>query len=156
MSSKGRGNNYFSLYREWFSGLRLKSFLLFASIELSYWYAAETLTLQCSVDAWSVVWRQKVDCKGRLLSSFPPVFSHTKDIAVSELHINECRLVCRFTVRVSDGPGGVSKLCNLLANLGVSIKDIMHERAFIRDVNSVEVSVARNWGNIFHNGICFM
>lgn len=48
--------------------------------------------------------------------------------------------VCRFTVRVSDAPGGVSKLCNLLANLGVSIKDIMHERAFIRDVNSVEVS----------------
>ncbi|KXJ70483.1 hypothetical protein RP20_CCG023396 [Aedes albopictus] len=44
----------------------------------------------------------------------------------------------RFTVRVSDAPGGVSKLCNLLANLGVSIKDIMHERAFIRDVNSVE------------------
>lgn len=134
----------------------IKSFLLFASIELSYWYAAETLTLLCSVDAWSVVWRQKVDCRGRLLSSFPPYFSHTKDIAVSELHINECRLVCRFTVRVSDAPGGVSKLCNLLANLGVSIKDIMHERAFIRDVNSVEVSVARNWGNIFHSGICFM
>nr|XP_029714117.1 uncharacterized protein LOC115258189 [Aedes albopictus] len=54
----------------------------------------------------------------------------------------------RFTVRVSDAPGGVSKLCNLLANLGVSIKDIMHERAFIRDVNSVEVKViceTRDW-----------
>lgn len=45
----------------------------------------------------------------------------------------------RFTVRVNDGPGGVSKLCNLLAELGVSIKDIMHDRAFIRDVHSVEV-----------------
>ncbi|EDS35312.1 threonine dehydratase/deaminase [Culex quinquefasciatus] len=54
----------------------------------------------------------------------------------------------RFTVRVSDGPGGVSKLCNLLAGLGVSIKDIMHDRAFIRDVHSVEVKViceTRDW-----------
>lgn len=46
----------------------------------------------------------------------------------------------RFTVTVSDGPGGVAKLCNLLASLGVSIKDIMHERAFIRDIHHVEVS----------------
>uniref|UniRef100_A0A182SIR6 L-serine deaminase n=1 Tax=Anopheles maculatus TaxID=74869 RepID=A0A182SIR6_9DIPT len=44
----------------------------------------------------------------------------------------------RFTVTVSDGPGGVAKLCNLLASLGVSIKDIMHERAFIRDIHHVE------------------
>lgn len=54
----------------------------------------------------------------------------------------------RFTVTVSDGPGGVSKLCNLLAKLGVSIKDIMHERAFIRDIHSVEVKVVcetRDW-----------
>lgn len=51
-------------------------------------------------------------------------------------------VLCRFTVTVSDGPGGVSKLCNLLAKLGVSIKDIMHERAFIRDIHSVEVSHA--------------
>lgn len=56
----------------------------------------------------------------------------------------------RFTVRVSDGPGGVSKLCNLLAELGVSIKDIMHDRAFIRDVHSVEVKViceTRDWNH---------
>lgn len=54
----------------------------------------------------------------------------------------------RFTVTVSDGPGGVAKLCNLLAKLGVSIKDIMHERAFIRDIHHVEVKViceTRDW-----------
>ncbi|XP_052863075.1 L-threonine ammonia-lyase [Anopheles cruzii] len=54
----------------------------------------------------------------------------------------------RFTVTVSDGPGGVAKLCNLMADLGVSIKDIMHERAFIRDIHHVEVKViceTRDW-----------
>ncbi|XP_058821522.1 L-threonine ammonia-lyase-like [Topomyia yanbarensis] len=56
----------------------------------------------------------------------------------------------RFTVTVSDGPGGLSKLCNELAQLGVSIKDIMHERAFIRDVHSVQVKViceTRDWNH---------
>ncbi|XP_055547675.1 L-threonine ammonia-lyase isoform X2 [Wyeomyia smithii] len=54
----------------------------------------------------------------------------------------------RFTVTVSDGPGGLARLCNQLADLGVSIKDIMHDRAFIRDVHSVEVKVfceTRDW-----------
>lgn len=47
--------------------------------------------------------------------------------------------VFRFIVTVSDRPGGISDLCKLMASLGVSIKDIMHERAFIRDIYSVEV-----------------
>lgn len=57
------------------------------------------------------------------------------------------RLV-RFTVNVSDRPGGVSELCALLAKLGVSIKDVMHERAFLSDVHSVAVKVVcetRDW-----------
>lgn len=45
----------------------------------------------------------------------------------------------RFVATVSDRPGGISDLCRLMASVGVSIKDIMHERAFIRDIYSVEV-----------------
>ncbi|XP_045132852.1 mucin-5AC-like isoform X2 [Portunus trituberculatus] len=51
------------------------------------------------------------------------------------------RLV-KFTVTVSDRPGGIAELTRLLANLGVSIKDMVHERAWIRsDIFSVEVKV---------------
>lgn len=54
----------------------------------------------------------------------------------------------RFSVTVGDRPGGISELCNLLAKLGVSIKDVMHERAFLKDVFSVVVKVVcetRDW-----------
>lgn len=54
----------------------------------------------------------------------------------------------RFSVTVSDRPGGISELCKTLATVGVSIKDIMHERAWIRDIHSVEVKVVcetRDW-----------
>lgn len=48
----------------------------------------------------------------------------------------------KFTVTVSDRPGGISELCKMLANVGVSIKDVMHERAWIMsDIFSVEVKV---------------
>lgn len=50
----------------------------------------------------------------------------------------EGRLV-RFSVEVSDRPGGIAELCKLLASIGVSIKDIMHERAWLRDIYNVEV-----------------
>ncbi|XP_053694521.1 L-threonine ammonia-lyase [Sabethes cyaneus] len=56
----------------------------------------------------------------------------------------------RFTVTVSDGPGGLATLCKQLADMGVSIKDIMHDRAFIRDLHSVEVKViceTRDWNH---------
>ena len=53
----------------------------------------------------------------------------------------EGRLV-KFSVQVSDRPGGIADLCVLLANIGVSIKDIMHERAWIMaDIFSVDVKV---------------
>jgi len=50
--------------------------------------------------------------------------------------------LCKFTVTVSDRPGGIAELTRLLAKLSVSIKDMLHERAWIRnDIYSVEVKV---------------
>ena len=52
------------------------------------------------------------------------------------------RLV-KFTVTVSDRPGGIAELASTLSKMGVSIKDMMHERAWIKnDIFSVEVSTA--------------
>lgn len=49
------------------------------------------------------------------------------------------RLV-KFKVTVSDRPGGIAELCKFICSLGVSIKDVMHERAWVAaDVFSVEV-----------------
>lgn len=59
----------------------------------------------------------------------------------------EGRLV-KFNVEVSDRPGGINDLCARLVRLGVSIKDIMHERAWLRDIYTVEVKViceTRDW-----------
>lgn len=51
----------------------------------------------------------------------------------------EGRLV-RFVVTVSDRPGGIAELTKLIAQMGVSIKDILHERAWLKsDVFSVQV-----------------
>ncbi|VEL14464.1 unnamed protein product [Protopolystoma xenopodis] len=53
----------------------------------------------------------------------------------------EGRMV-RFTVIVSDRPGGINELTRLLYKLGVSIKDIMHERAWVTsDIFNVQVVV---------------
>lgn len=51
---------------------------------------------------------------------------------------SEGRLL-RFTVTVSDRPGGISELCRILADTGVVIKDIMHERAWLKDIYCVDV-----------------
>lgn len=49
------------------------------------------------------------------------------------------RLV-KFSVTVSDRPGGIAELAKTLCELGVSVKDMMHERAWIKnDIFSVEV-----------------
>lgn len=59
----------------------------------------------------------------------------------------EGRLV-KFNVEVSDRPGGIHELCEILSELGVSIKDIMHERAWLKDIYTVEVKVVcetRDW-----------
>ena len=50
------------------------------------------------------------------------------------------RLV-KFSVTVSDRPGGIAELAKTLCDLGVSVKDMMHERAWIKnDIFSVEVN----------------
>lgn len=51
------------------------------------------------------------------------------------------RLV-QFSVTVSDRPGGIAELTTLLAKVGASLKDIFHERAWLKaDIFSVHVSV---------------
>ncbi|KAK0064932.1 L-threonine ammonia-lyase [Biomphalaria pfeifferi] len=51
----------------------------------------------------------------------------------------EGRLI-RFGVTVSDRPGGIAELTKKIADMGVSIKDILHERAWLQtDVFSVMV-----------------
>ncbi|XP_031769176.2 L-threonine ammonia-lyase isoform X2 [Galleria mellonella] len=53
----------------------------------------------------------------------------------------EQRLV-KFKVTVSDRPGGIAELCKMIASIGVSIKDIIQERAWIYgDIFSVQVKV---------------
>ncbi|EFX82963.1 hypothetical protein DAPPUDRAFT_302120 [Daphnia pulex] len=60
------------------------------------------------------------------------------------------RLV-KFSVTVSDRPGGIAELCRLMANLGVSIKDILHERAWLKsDIFSVEVRVMCETRDVEH------
>lgn len=56
----------------------------------------------------------------------------------------------RFTVTVSDRPGGIAELCKLTSSCGVSIKDIMHERAWLKDIYSVNVKIVcetSDWEN---------
>ncbi|CAB3245685.1 unnamed protein product [Arctia plantaginis] len=53
----------------------------------------------------------------------------------------EQRLV-KFKVTVSDRPGGIAELCKLISSAGVSIKDIIQERAWVHgDIFSVRVKV---------------
>ncbi|PIK55793.1 putative threo-3-hydroxyaspartate ammonia-lyase-like [Apostichopus japonicus] len=50
--------------------------------------------------------------------------------------------LCRFVVTVSDRPGGIADLTRLLADQGASIKDIFHERAWLKsEVFHVQVKV---------------
>lgn len=66
------------------------------------------------------------------------------------------RLVkCRVTV--SDRPGGVCELCKILSSIGVSIKDIVHERAWVAsDVFSVEVKKNSNVTKLSINSHTFL
>jgi threonine dehydratase len=48
--------------------------------------------------------------------------------------------LCNFTATVSDRPGGIAKLMTLLSELGASIKDVYHERAWLQTaVDQVQV-----------------
>jgi len=46
--------------------------------------------------------------------------------------------ICRFTVHISDRPGGLAQLTRLIAEAGASVREISHDRAFCgADVASV-------------------
>ncbi|KAK5647924.1 hypothetical protein RI129_002816 [Pyrocoelia pectoralis] len=48
----------------------------------------------------------------------------------------------KIVATVSDRPGGIAEFCKLVAGFGVSIKDILHERAWVAsDVFSVDITV---------------
>ena len=48
--------------------------------------------------------------------------------------------LCRFTAVISDRPGGLARLAQLIAATGASIKDIAHDRAFSgSDITSTNV-----------------
>jgi threonine dehydratase len=47
--------------------------------------------------------------------------------------------LARFTVTVSDRPGGIAALATLMAGIGVSIKDIHHERAWVGALDKVNI-----------------
>jgi len=48
--------------------------------------------------------------------------------------------LCRFTVSISDRPGGLARLAEVIASAGASIKEIVHDRAFSGpDLSAVRV-----------------
>jgi threonine dehydratase len=48
--------------------------------------------------------------------------------------------LCRFTVSISDRPGGLARLAEVIASTGASIKEINHDRAFSGpDLSAVRV-----------------
>lgn len=50
--------------------------------------------------------------------------------------------LCRYTVTISDRPGGLAKLTRLIAEAGASIQDVRHDRIFAGpDVASVRVQL---------------
>ncbi|GAB6024813.1 hypothetical protein CHUAL_009933 [Chamberlinius hualienensis] len=60
------------------------------------------------------------------------------------------RLV-KFSVTVSDRPGGLAELTKLLSDCGASVKDIIHERAWLRnDIYCVEVKIMCETRDIEH------
>ncbi len=57
---------------------------------------------------------------------------NTLDRVIERGLVSEGRL-CRFTATISDRPGGLARFAGLLAEEGVSIIDISHDRAFADD-----------------------
>uniref|UniRef100_A0A915J448 Serine racemase n=1 Tax=Romanomermis culicivorax TaxID=13658 RepID=A0A915J448_ROMCU len=59
------------------------------------------------------------------------------------------RRLVRFSVTVSDRPGGIAELAQLLCSCGASIKDILHERAWVKtDIFCVNVKLVVEIGAI--------
>ena len=48
--------------------------------------------------------------------------------------------IARFTVKISDRPGGLARLAQVLADAGASVKEIVHDRQFSGpDLSAVRV-----------------
>lgn len=61
------------------------------------------------------------------------------------------RLV-RFTATVSDRPGGIAGITKVLADAGVSIREIQHERAWVEDdITRVRLDIAVETAGVEHN-----
>jgi threonine dehydratase len=60
--------------------------------------------------------------------------------------------LCRFTVVISDRPGGLAELTGIIAAAGASVKEIHHERAFAAesDVSTVQVQCVLETRNHDH------
>jgi threonine dehydratase len=59
---------------------------------------------------------------------------------VMERGLSADNRLCQFYATVSDRPGGIAKLTEAMAELGASIKDIYHERAWLHSsVDRVQV-----------------
>ena len=64
--------------------------------------------------------------------------------------------LCRFTVTISDRPGGLARLAEIIAAAGASIKEIVHDRAFAGpDLSAVRVvCVAETTGHDARASAC--
>ncbi|MEX2216777.1 MAG: threonine ammonia-lyase [Phycisphaeraceae bacterium] len=59
--------------------------------------------------------------------------------------------LCRFETTISDRPGGLAKFATLLGEMGVSIRDITHDRAFAgEDLSTVVVRCSAETRNREH------
>lgn len=59
--------------------------------------------------------------------------------------------LCRFAVTVPDRPGSIRDLTQCIASVGVGIKDVVHERAWLKsDIFSVQVTCVVETRNATH------
>lgn len=59
--------------------------------------------------------------------------------------------LCRFIVNVKDRPGGIAELAQLISSIGVSIKDLYHERAWMTSgIFSVQIKIIAEVRNREH------
>lgn len=64
--------------------------------------------------------------------------------------------ICRFTATISDRPGGLAELTALIASLGASIKEVVHDRTFAGpNLWSVNVHCTIETRDMQHREMCF-
>lgn len=80
----------------------------------------------------------------------PTVLTHVLERGMSA----EGRLV-KFRVVISDRPGGMTELCNIIASHGCTLRDIVPERTWVKgDICSVEVSCLSSVSLLFFSEYC--